>query len=87
MTESHIIEIDKIVIRGLDLPPHRAERIRALLEAELKRQLEGGLLDGLAGGERPRIEAGRMRLGEMQSDSSLATLVAGRIVQALESTK
>jgi hypothetical protein len=84
MTEPHIIEIDRIVLRGLDLPPHRAERIRALVEVELERRLDGGFLDGLAGGERSRLEAGRLRLVETQSEGQLAARVAGKIVQALK---
>lgn len=83
MTEPHIFEIDRIVLRGLNVAPHRAERIRALVEMELERQMDGGFLDGLAGGERSRLEAGRLRLGDAQSDRQLAAGVAESIVRAL----
>lgn len=83
MTEQNAVEIDRIVLRGLDVAPHRAERIRALVEMELQRWLEGGFLDGLARGERYRLEAGRLRLGDAPSEGQLAAGVAESIMQAL----
>jgi hypothetical protein len=81
MTKAHIVEIDRLVLRGLDITPERAEQIRALLEMEMGRQLEGGLAEDLAGGE--RLDATPVRLGESQSDGQLAAGVAKSIVQAL----
>jgi hypothetical protein len=84
VTVSHTLDIDRIVLRGQNVTPDRVDRIRALLEMELQRQLEGGLFDDLDGGEMSRIEVPPMHLADLpQSDGRLVSEVAESIASAL----
>lgn len=78
------VEIDRIVLSGLEVTPDRAEHIRTLVEARLRHQLQReGLPPGLAGGEVNRLQAPEMNLAEPQSDSAMAGALAKNIAHAL----
>jgi hypothetical protein len=76
------LEIDRIVLEGLDLSPGEAERLRGAIEAALGRTLAGEEgLQGPAGGDIARLDAGVIRLDG--SNSALADGAARRIAGAL----
>ena len=80
------IEIDRIVLTGLRVPPERAEHIRALVEVELQRLLEGGgRFDRMDGGEVLHMEASAINMTEPHNDARLASGLAQSIAQALQS--
>ena len=82
MTEQNIVEIDRIVLRGLDVAPHRAERIRALVEVELELQLmKGNIINGLEESDLSNIKAPHVRLAEPQRAGCLARQLARSITQ------
>jgi hypothetical protein len=52
------VEIDRIVLRGMEMTPGRAEGLRIMVESELSRILiDEGMAEGLAGGETTRLQA------------------------------
>lgn len=82
------VDIDRIVLTDAGMVPDRAERISAMVEAELQRLLEiEGLPEGLTGGDIPSLEVQAMHLAEPQSDNRLASSLAMKIVQALRSIR
>ena len=82
------VEIDRIVLTGLDVTPDRAERIRALMGVELQRILEsGGRLEGLAGGEVRRLDAPAVHVADLRSDGRIASGLARSIAQAVRGVK
>jgi hypothetical protein len=83
--QTELVEIERIVLEGLDVTPERAERIRALVEVELQQRLEQeGLLERLTSGEirRPAIPALNVDLAEL-IDQEVAELLVERIIHSL----
>jgi hypothetical protein len=81
---AHTIDIDRIILTDLDVTPERAERIRALIEIELQRLLDGqGVVDGLAGGELPYLPAPPLALSGQNNDLHLAGGLARSVAQSL----
>ena len=78
------VNIDRIVLTGLDVTSDRAERIRTQVEADLLHHLQrGGLPQSLTGGRANRLQAPEIQLTEPHSDSSVAGAVAGSISHAI----
>jgi len=78
------VEIDRIVLSGLEVTPNRAEHIRVLVEAQLRHQLQReGLPPGLTGGGVNRLQAPEMHLAQPYSDSSVAGALTKNIAHAL----
>jgi hypothetical protein len=81
----HIVEVDRIVLEGLDVRPQRAERVRALIEAELQRRLEQEKLpERVASGDvsLAAIPALDIALSAL-SDQEVADLLVERIIELL----
>jgi hypothetical protein len=85
--DPHIsVDIDRIVLSGLDLAPDRTEHVRELVEKGLQSRLDReGWARGLSGGEVVRLEAPGMHLAGPHSDASLADALTGNIADALRS--
>jgi hypothetical protein len=80
----HSMEIDRIRLIGLEVPPERAERVRAMVEMELQRLLERGRWsEGLAGGEVSHLDAPTMHVDSLHSDNRLANGIARSVAQTL----
>jgi hypothetical protein len=78
------VDIDRIVLTGLEVTPDRAEHIRRLVETGLQRQLQReGLPQGMAGGQVRSLLTPEMHLAEPHSVSSVAGALAGSISHAL----
>jgi hypothetical protein len=78
------VDIDRIVLTGLEVTPDRAEHIRILVETGLQRQLQReGLPQSLRSAEVGRLHPPEVRLAEPQSDSSLAGALTKNISNAL----
>ncbi len=78
------VDIDRMVLTGLEVTPDRAEHIRAQVEAELLRRLQReGLPQSLASGQMNRLHAPDMHLTEPHSDSSVAGTLAGNLFHSL----
>ena len=78
------VDIDRIVLTGLDVTPERAEHIRTLVESGLRRQLQReGSPQGIAGGAVKSLHTPEMHLAEPHSDSSVAGALAANISYAL----
>ena len=81
------VDIDQIVLTGLEVTPDRAEHIRTQVEAELQHRLQReGLPQSLASGQVNRLHAPEMHLAEPHSDSSVAGMLAGNLFHALRDT-
>lgn len=81
------VDIDRIVLTGLEVTPDRAEHIRTQVEAELLHRLQReGLPQGLAGGQMNRLPAPEMHLTEPHSDGSVSGALAGNLFHALRDT-
>lgn len=88
MTEQNTVEIDRIVLRGLDIAPHCAERISELVEMELQHQLMmSNMINGLEESDLSHMEAQPVRLIQPQRDGCLSKQVARSITQALKNTR
>lgn len=80
------VEIDRIVLTGLDVTPDRAEHIRALVEAALRQRLaQGEWPDGPTAVR--HLEAPAMHVVGSHDDGRLAGGLAGGIAQAIRSIK
>lgn len=78
------VDIDRIILTGLEVTPDRAEHIRTLVEMGLQRQLQReGLPQVMAGGQVESLLAPEMHLAEPHSDSSLAGALRKNISHAL----
>ena len=81
----HSVEIDRIRLTGLEVTPERAERVRAMVEAELQRLLtQDGWPEGSAGGEVSRLDAPMMHVGTPHNDTHLASCLAHSIARILQ---
>jgi|LAHT01.1.fsa_nt_gb CheY-like chemotaxis protein len=84
----HTIEIDSIVLSGIDLKQDRAERIRTMMEIELQRLLERkGLSESLVGEEISRLEMPEIYLTKPYDEEEIASCLAMSIYQALLSIR
>jgi hypothetical protein len=78
------VEIDRIRLSGLEVTPDRAERVRGLVEVELRRLVERERwYEGLVGGEVSRLDAPAIHVDTPPSDSHLASGLAQNIIQTL----
>jgi hypothetical protein len=78
------VDIDRIVLTGLEVTPDRAGHIRTLVETGLQRQLQReGLAQSLAGGQVDRLHAPEMHLAEPHNDRSVADALTQNISHAL----
>ena len=78
------IDIDRLMLTDLDVTPDRAERIRAWVEVEVQRLLEGdGWPDELADSAVSYVNLPTIHLDELHSDRDLANRVARSIAEAL----
>ena len=78
------VDIERIVLTDLVLPPERAERLRGLVGQKLQHLLEQeGLADGLVNREVSDLSVPMIHPAEMQSDNRLASTLAQRIASAL----
>jgi hypothetical protein len=78
------VDIDRIVLTGLDLTPDRAEHIRTLVEAGLRSRLQReGWARDVSGNEVTRLEAPGIQLAQPHSDGFLADALTRNIAGAL----
>ena len=78
------VEIDRIRMTGLEMTPERADRVRGLVEAELRRLLEGGRWpEDLSGGEISRLDAAILRVDTAHGDYYMANGLARSIARSL----
>jgi hypothetical protein len=84
----HTIEIDRIVLSGIELNQDRAERIRTLIEIELQRLLEReGLSESLVEEEISRLEMPEIYLTKPYDEEEIASCLAMSIFQGLLSIR
>jgi hypothetical protein len=77
------LTIDRLVVTGAAITPERAERLRALVELEVRRRL---LRDGLPGDLRDASVVGvqaAITLVEPERDATAAAAIAERILHAV----
>lgn len=87
-TRPHKVEIDRIVLEGVNVGPGRAESIRAAVEANLEHLLEGRrMLDGPVSGNADILEAPARDVNANQSESRLAMDLARSIAAAVGERK
>ena len=80
------IDIDQIVLDGMDVRPDRAEWIKEMVEVELRRILQReGLLDDLARTGIPSLSLPTIHLSETANGGQLVGNITSNIVQALQS--
>lgn len=78
------VDIERIVLSDLALPPERAEHLRGLVGQKLHHLLEReGLADGLVNSEVSDLNVPMIHPAEMQRDNRLASTLAQRIAFAL----
>jgi hypothetical protein len=83
----YTVEIDRLVLTGLDLTPAQAEQVRSRLAGELQTLLAGRR----GGGDTAAIDLERVNLpalspGEVQDHGRLASALARHIAGALPGT-
>ena len=84
----HSIEIDRIVLSGIELKQDRAERIRTIVEIELQRMLEReGLSESLVGKEVSRLEMPEIYLTKPYDEEEIVSCLAMSIYRALISIR
>ena len=82
------VQIDRVRLTGLGVTPDRAERVRAMVEAALRRLLEQERWsDGLTGSELSRLDAPTMQVDVPHSNSHVANDLAQSIARALRSVE
>jgi hypothetical protein len=78
------LTVDRLVVTGAAFTPERAERLRALVELEVRRRLRR---EGLPGGLRDTsvlgVQAPEVTLVEPEQDAAAASAMAERILRAL----
>jgi hypothetical protein len=85
MKDPHLtLEIDRLVLTGLDLAPGAALRLRTLVARELRQELsQQAGLEGLTSVEWSRLRAPALNLPAPGSEAQLARGLAQGIVQSL----
>jgi len=79
-----LVNIDRIVLTDLALPPERAERIRGLVGQKLQHLLEQeGFADSLVDSEVSMVNVPMIHPAELQNDTHLASTLAKRIASSL----
>ena len=82
------IEIDRIVLSGIELKQDRAERIKILIEIELQRLLEReGLSESLDESEISRLDMPEIYLTKPYDEEEIASILALNIFKALISIR
>jgi hypothetical protein len=78
------IEVERLILRGLNMTPERGERLRALVEAELQKKMAQEVLpESLIGGELSEQDRRSIDLPDFNDDRWLASSVAERIAEGL----
>ncbi len=78
------IEVDRLILRGLNMTPERGERLRALVEAELQKKMaQEGLPESFISGEMIDRERESIELPDLDDDRRIASSVAERIAESL----
>jgi hypothetical protein len=78
------LTIDRLIVTGAALTSERAERLRALVELEVRRRLaHPGLPDDLRDTGVVGVQAPAVALHEPDRDGAAAALIAEHVVQAL----
>jgi hypothetical protein len=81
------LEIDRLILDGMDVPPGQAERLRILVAAELERILaEEGTLEELAGSAVRRLRVPLSVFGPYD-DRRMARGLARSVARAVGSVK
>jgi hypothetical protein len=76
--------IDRLVVTGAAVTAERAERLRALVELEVRRRLERvGLPDDLRDAGVLAVQAPVVTLLEPERDAAAAAAIAERVLHAL----
>lgn len=85
MTKSaHTVEIDRLVLSGLELTPEQAGQVRSLLEAGLGRRLMAeGWPDHLTQSDTRYLQAPSVRLSMVHSPDRLAEGLTDSLGQTL----
>jgi hypothetical protein len=84
----YTVEIDRLVLTGLDLTPAQAELVRARLAGELERLLtQRGWASDVADMRVARLDLPEVSLGEPPDEGRLAGMLAQRLAQALPGTR
>lgn len=75
------LNIERLVLDGINLPQHQGPMLKASIEAELTRLLtEGGLSPGMANGLAvPRIATGNLQLNATNNATQLGQQIARSI--------
>jgi hypothetical protein len=81
------IEIDRIILDGLDVTPDRADRIRRLVAARLGSALAESDLGYLSINAIPHLSAPPLEHGAARDDGALAGDLAKSIAQAVTGPK
>jgi hypothetical protein len=78
------LTVDRLVVTGAAVTPERAERLRALVELEVRQRLaHEGLPGDLHDASVLRVQAPEVTLAEPEGDATAATAIAERILRAL----
>ncbi len=81
---SYIVEIDRLILTGLDLTPAQAEQVRTLLATELEARLAAPVLaDDAVRLDQDRLTLPALSPADSADPRRLAGALAGRIVGAL----
>lgn len=79
-----ILEIDRIVLEGLDVAARQGNELRELIEKSLQRRLEEkGVLNGLIATEISVLKASGMNVNPDQSNEQVADGLTRQIVQGM----
>jgi hypothetical protein len=78
------LTVDRLVVTGAAVTAERAERLRALVELEVRQRLASeGLPGDLHDASVLRVQAPEVTLAEPERDATTATAIAERILRAL----
>lgn len=77
------IDIDRVVLDGLEITPEQADRLRSLLEAELARRLGSGSLMSLKAQQASHREAPPVQFDRAGGMERLATDLASSVMDAI----
>lgn len=75
------LNIDRIILKGLDVNSDRARLLKPMIEQELQKMfINEGISDHLTNTEIPSIQGGVINIQNMHSDRLLARNIARRII-------